>query len=370
MSGEQNTSFIFKLLETTFTNSFYAKAYYGEADLYHTIPPIQVAGVDLYYEPVVYYEMLIRGLARTILVLFNPFIHHERFMVTAFTGAITPMFFLIGLMIALRNWKDIRFQTLLTWTLMGLFIFSVLSAFPPSANHTISIIPAFSLLCAVGIIAVSKGLWKDLDKKISAWLGSMTLILILVITTWTGWQKYFVDLPREYPPSFEDIASWIAWRNEDTLTIVYIGQRIGEPHRVQYLVDTHMVPHKYFSTTPRQFDWQNIPKESIIFFEHQADGIHLPPPAFKNTATYTHPQQGIIGYAWTDTEIDLQPVPPFPISDRDFPVTIIPVLTVFAIIVYSLLTVQVRVTTGKTNLKPGFRIQAEFILRKSNYEKD
>jgi hypothetical protein len=368
MSGEHSTSFAFKLLETTFANAFYARAYYGDADLFHSTPPIEMAGIELYYEPWVYSEMLLRGLVRSALVLFDPFIHQERFMVAPFAGAVTPGFFLIGLVIALRNWKGRRFQILLLWAIVGLFLFSVLSAFPPSSTHTVSVIPVIALISAVGLVSVVEQITANLHHAFRNGVRSILLAVLLLFVVGAGWHKYFIEMPRQYPPSFEDIASWIAWRTEEPITIVYVGST-GSPHRVQYLVDTHMVPHKYISVSQENFRWTDAPAKSIVFFEGQPDGkgtpLPEPPSTFTNEAAYTNPDKLIIGYAWANVQVDLQPAAPFPISNGKFPVTIILVFSTLAIIILLLSTIQIRITTGKTTDRPGLRIQVEITLRRA-----
>lgn len=367
MSGEHSSSFAFKMLETTFTNAFYARAYYGEADLFRIRPPIQMAGIELYYEPWVYYEMLVRGIIRTALVLFDPFIHQERFMVAPFTGVATPAFFLIGLVIALRNWKGRRFQILLLWAMVGIVLFSVLSAFPPSSTHTVSVIPAFALLSGLGLVAVIEQTTSKLLPALRDRLQSILLIILLIIVVGAGWHAYFVEMPRRYPPTFEDIVSWIAWRTEEPLTIVYIGNT-GNRHRVQYLVDTHMVPHRYVSIAQEDFDWQDAPAKSIVFFEGQPDGkgtfIPWPPSIFTFSAAYTNPDEETIGFAWANTDVNLQPAPPFPISTGKFPVTIILIASGLAIMIILLVSLEIRVKTERTIDKPGLQLQAEITLRK------
>jgi len=368
MSGEHSNSFAFKLLETTFANSFYARAYYGEADLFHSTPPIQLAGIELYYEPVVYYEMLTRGLIRTALVLFDPFIHQERFMVAPFAGVVTPAFFLIGLVIALRNWKQRRFQVLLLWAMVGMFLFSVLSAFPPSSTHTVSVIPVIALISGVGLVAVIEQITANLHPALRGRFKLIVLTLLLMVIAWVGWHTYFVEMPHRNPPTFEDIVSWIAWRTDEAHTVVYVGNSETR-HRVQYLVDTRMVPHTYVSVAQEDFKWQDVPLESIVFVEGQPDGkntfIPPPPSTFINSAAYTNPEEEVIGYAWADTNVDLQPAPPFPISNGKFPVTIILVFSVLAIIIILVMSLEIRVKTERIPDKPGLRLHAEIILRKT-----
>ena len=176
-------------------------------------------------------------------------------------------------------------------------------------------------------------------------------------------------MPRQYPPTFEDIVSWIAWRTTDKpLTLVYVGTS-GSPHRVEYLVNTHMVPHNYISVLQEDFEWQDVPAKSIVFFEGQPEGkntfIPMPPPSFTNSASYTNPDQYVIGYAWANTDVNLQPAAPFPISNGKFPVTIILVSIALAIIVLLLATLEIRVKSERIPDRPGLRLQAEIVLRKN-----
>ena len=117
-------------------------------------------------------------------------------------------------------------------------------------------------------------------------------------------------MPERNPPLFDDIVSWIAWRTDEPLTIVYISTS-DVRHRVQYLAVTHMIPHKYISILQEDFKWQEATPNSIVFIEGQSEGkdtpLPEPPSTFTNHAVYTNPEGNMIGNAWSNTDVELQP---------------------------------------------------------------
>ena len=306
---------------------------------------------------------------RTLAALFDPFIVTEHFITNSLTGGfLAAIGLVLGLSLSLRTIKQTRSLLLLTWLGAGLFFLSIIAAFPPRHTHLVTIIPVLALLSAVGWAITADTLISSLPQKWDASLINWAQISILVFVSgalvFSGAKEYFTIMPIRNPPLFEDIASWIAWRTEEPLTIVYLDSTEKTPHRVEYHVNTQMVPHKYVSTMLHNFNWQEMPAKSIVFFEQQAGDIPLPPPRFNNAATYINMDEKIIGYAWANTSVDLQPSPPFPITNEEIPVTIIPVFSALAIIAMLFTLLRIRVTTERTVDRPGFRIQTEISLRK------
>ena len=138
---------------------------------------------------------------------------------------------------------------------------------------------------------------------------------------------------------------------------------------MQYLVDTQMVSHKYISVGQEDFEWQNVPAKSVVFFDGQPEGknnlLPSPPSTFKYSATYTNRDKKIIGYAWANTQVELQPIAPFPIARGGFPVTIITIFSALAIIGLLLRFFQFRVKFERMTDQPGLRMRAEFTLRRT-----
>jgi hypothetical protein len=131
-----------------------------------------------------------------------------------------------------------------------------------------------------------------------------------------------------------------------------------------------MVPHTYDSMPAHDFDWSILPDKSIVFMEPDED-IPAPPVSLKNSATYTNQEGQIIGQAWSNSDVNLSPLPPFPITQGEFPVRIIPLLITVAIIALVLIVFRIRITTEKPVDKLGLRIHTEIILRNTfKKEKD
>jgi 4-amino-4-deoxy-L-arabinose transferase-like glycosyltransferase len=365
-SGTDSEPLFFKLVETSFISEFYGNAYYSLEELHPEGNALLLGSNRIFYAPEIYKKLLTRSIVRTLAALGNPFIVTEHFMTTNLAGGFLPAIGLtLGLSLCLRTIKQTRSILLLIWLGAGLIFLSIIAAFPPRHTHLVTIIPALSLLSALGFVAAADTLANELQKIWKpaniAWvqIGLVTIISGSIVVG--GMRQYFAIMPERNPPLFEDIVSWIAWRNDEPLTIVFIGVEAKRPHRVQYHVDTLMVPHKYISTTPVAFNWKDVPPESIVFFEKQEWQIPPPPPEFSVSATYINQESQVIGAAWTNTDVDLQPSLPF--SSKNSALTIL-LFTVAAIIVLALATFQIRVSTEKMNDQTGLRIHTEITIRK------
>ena len=315
-SGENGDGLFYKIFETSFVNTFYAKAYYGEADLLQTMPFIHFSNRDtIFYDPAIYKELLVRGTVRTLVSIFDPHIVREHFLVTGFAGSIAPVFFLIGLALSFRLWKQLRFGLSLIWLFAGLLFLSVIAAFPPRQTHLVSVIPVIALFSGIGLSAAVESLtgwmpsrWARVQPIVQRILLAATSIVIIYF----GAQKYFVTMPMIYPPSFEDIASWIAWKTETPTDLIYLGQE-DKPHRVGYLVDIKMTHHEYQSLLLNDFSPEivsNGNRPTIIFLEDKdaaVDPKQWIMPGFSMPIPYVFMDGSIIGYVITNTVIDMDP---------------------------------------------------------------
>jgi hypothetical protein len=312
--------------------------------------------------------LLTRSTARTLAALVDPYIVTEHFLTTNFAGGfLAAIGLVLGLSLSLRTIKQTQSILMLVWLGAGLFFLSIIAAFPPRHTHLVTIIPVLALLSAVGFIAGIDTFAHELQKKwspgIIAW-GQVGIVLFFSgALVFSGIREYFTIMPIRNPPLFEDIVSWIVWRTEEPLTIVYIGPDAEKPHRVQYLVDTLMVPHKYDSTTPTSFDWKDVPFGSIVFYEQQNERIPSPPFEFNTSATYIL-QDEVIGKAWTNTDVDLQPALPFSSKSKRNSVTTTLLFSTLAIIAFMLLTLQIRVNVEKGTDEPVLNVHTKIRLRK------
>ncbi len=316
-SGNNSGGLLYKIFETSFVNNFYGTAYYGEADLTEVAPLIPVGEHDtLFYNPVIYGEMIRRGLIRTFLANFDPFIVSEHFLNTGFAGVITPIFFLVGLALSLRRIRQFRFGLPLLWFVAGMFFLSVFGSFPPRHTHLVAVIPALALISAAGFMAIIESLKEAIStrwKMVASIIGFLIVGSTSVAIIYLGFERYFVRMPLAYPPPFEDVASWLAWKIEEPVHLIYLSET-DRPHRVEYLVNTHIAPHTYTSGVINGFSLDtSLPgnEPTVIFIDtQQTQGISLidnPPDGFHNPIRYRHKDGYIMGYALTNTDIDLNP---------------------------------------------------------------
>lgn len=305
-SGDGEEGLTYKVLETSFFSAFYARAYYGNADLTTT----QSEGYpEVFYDPELYGRLLTRGVIRTLVSLFDPYLVTEHFMISALTGVITPVFFAIGFVLFLRKWKQSRFGLPLIWLVSGLIFLSMIGAFPPRHTHMVSLIPVFALISAAGLCAVVDVLMEYLPEKFLPFRTALTSLLIAAISLsalYAGAKKYFVTMPETYPPSFEDYVAWVALQTEKPSAIVYLGSPMLV-HRVAYFVSTRMVPHTYLSTdfssfTPEPYAGPGV--QTILFWDANAQGYeylkHVP-AGFGAPVAYHDNVGNVWGYATTNS---------------------------------------------------------------------
>jgi 4-amino-4-deoxy-L-arabinose transferase-like glycosyltransferase len=316
-SGNHKEGLFFKIFESSFANAYYAQAYYTDAELTKSMPLVKATGnIMLFYDPMIYGELLARGVIRTFLVMFDPFIVNERFMTSSLAGVISPVFFLIGLALSLRNWKQIRFGLLLIWLFSGTILLSVIGAFPPQYTHLVSIIPVIALMTGIGLIGIMDRFKEYLPTNRTAFRSIMTnglIGFILAITIYCGTIRYFVTVPKVYPPWFEDIVAWVAWRTEKPVEIVYVGD-VNTTHRIEYLIDAHVIPHTYRSIDTKNFSPNtdldpNTP--TIVFYEAGPERnpaiLYQSPKGYDTLTSYYYKGSVIIGFALTNTEVNLHP---------------------------------------------------------------
>lgn len=353
-SGGQHESLVYRLFEASFANVFYGQAYYGQADLVHTMPLIQIGEHHrLFYDPVIYAELIYRGTVRTFLAFFDPYLVQNHFLVAGLAGAITPVFLLMGLVVCLRYRKELHFALILIWFLGGTISLSVLSAFPPAQTHLVSIIPALALISAIGLFSVMESLTRLLfsrqaiAREVIRNGGIAAACLVIVVF---GLRAYFITMPATYPPSFEIIAFWISGKIEIPVHLIYVGQP-EKAYRLEKFMNTAGMPHEYRGILPEEFSPPTgLPDTpTVIFIESQKGqgtpwlrtqlaGYHQPVP-------YNDKDGKLIGYAMANIDVDLEPRIGFDVGLRSLvekPVRFVLILLVFALILFGYLTFRHR----------------------------
>jgi len=367
-TGGNSHSIFFKILETSFVSDFYGKAIYGDNQLTNNI--IEIGNNTILYAPKLYGELLTRGFVRTLAALVDPFLVTEHFITTNLTGgSIAAVAFTLGICLSLRGAKQLRFSLLLIWLSFGLFFLSVIAAFPPRHTHLVSIIPALAILVALGIVGTIESLLeiikKYFKKLLIDWLGYIFIITLIFTLVYSGIREYFVVMPERNPPLFEDVVSWISWRAGDPFHIIYVSSE-DTVHRVEYLINTKMVSHSFETVTPEKFEWDMAKEDTVVFFEWANEKLpevfQEVPGNFTMYAQYTLPDGQITGYAWANTDVELQPV------TQLTQIPNIPLSTILSVNFVAILLYFVR---GKFSLQDdeesatGKRVVIEFNIRKS-----
>lgn len=311
--GKGNLLF-YKVFETSFFSDFYGKAILGQNII--SSKSFTIGNNIILYDLGLYGELLPRGFIRTLAAFIDPFIVTEHFITTSLSGvSIATIGLIIGLGLSIRGIKKIPYAILLLWLLTGLIFLSAIAAFPPRDTHLVTIIPVISLMTALGIASIVDALQNFLDSLLpnfpTAFLSNFITILLVGTILYLGLQEYFVAMPNRDPLNFEKTVLWISWRTERPVSIYYIGST-DYNHHVEYYIKSKMIPHHYEAIAPDHFSWNKISHDAIVFLEWPSEELpetfQKPPTSFHESAKYIHPDGYTLGYAWTNTESELQPV--------------------------------------------------------------
>ena len=318
--SDNTVSSLHKMGESLFFNLFYGRAYFTDSQLFNVTGPLEIGQNELFFEPRLYARLLWRGLVRSVLSFYSPFLNDsDHFVETGLAGGwISPIFFTFGLAVALRDWSRFRFALLLLWLGSGLFFLSIINTFPPRYTHLVTIIPAIAVLVALGVVAVVEMLAASLQWVARSRAVALPLLLATAVFMlgYGGWYHYFGKISVIYPDNFERAISWTAWRlgDEDVL-LAYIEPAL-QRHEVDYLVWSKLIPQTFRTFTPAQLFQDNNPlrdgKPVIVFFlEDDSSGLvaqlrQIIPDAGPLTAVVDG-RGRTRGYALSNSDVELNP---------------------------------------------------------------
>ncbi|MDP1544889.1 MAG: glycosyltransferase family 39 protein [Anaerolineales bacterium] len=307
--GNKSEALILKILQVSFINTFYAKNYYFDTDLTSVYPLIHNGIIEpVFFHPQIYGELLTRGLIRTLLSFVNPYIVTEHNIISSLTGVITPVFFVIGLMLALKNGKNYYINLLLLWFFGGAFFLSITNAFPPRHTHLVSVIPVVAIFSAIGLVStIDQVALPDYIKQ-RIFISNLLLYVVLTIVVLFSLYAFFVKLPKTFPSSLEDYAAWVVQKKTIPATIIYAGE-IKDIDRIQALISIKMVEETYLHIDPGTLQQvaKNFSKTpSLIVYEGDNTTI-LDDMQKEGYTNYFFYQGSNSGYFFTNTTIDLSP---------------------------------------------------------------
>lgn len=211
----------YKALESIFFNTYNGLQFYSEKELFAVAPPFFISDNELFYNPKIYFILIARGVLRTLLAFQKPGIISEHYIASPLTGTIGATFYVIGLILTFKTIRQPRSLLLVLFFLANVMGLSALNTFPPRQTHMVTIVPVLALLTGLGvytllnIISVS---FHVSSNKLKIFL----LICIVTLIGSGGLYDYFVKMPKQYTPQWDQIISWaILDSHGENFTYVY-----------------------------------------------------------------------------------------------------------------------------------------------------
>lgn len=189
---------------------------------------------------------------------------------------LTAFFLLVGLAVALRRWRDVRFFLPAIWLLSTLILGSVITNDPPFWPHIVILLPAVWLLAALGMDRLWRAIAARLpsqDHNTNELILALLCSFVLLIAGVRNWQAY-----QAHAAAGEDV-------------IIAAGRYLAGLPRDHFIY-----------ITPEPLDWQ---RREIAFLAAGLQGANLSREQAL-TGAFARPEQPI---AWiiTPNHADLLP---------------------------------------------------------------
>jgi 4-amino-4-deoxy-L-arabinose transferase-like glycosyltransferase len=201
-------AYLGKQFESSFNNVFYARDFFPEEQLFSWYDPIAAGQQQIFYDPQYYAPLIGRGVIRTTLALQLPALVNENYL----PGALADPFgilYLLGLAWSVTRLRRPGYVIWAAWLLLGGFLTSALSAYPPRAALALPIAPALIVLSALGLVAtvdVLASVIGGVPERIKSY-GLLGVTLVLAVL---GWRQYFIEMPQQFPPDLDNTVFWQA----------------------------------------------------------------------------------------------------------------------------------------------------------------
>ncbi|MFQ5922421.1 MAG: glycosyltransferase family 39 protein [Anaerolineales bacterium] len=212
----------YKTFESLFPNLDYALDIYELPALERDHELLELGANSFFFRLDLYAQLIIRGALRTGLALSHPIIVTSHYIAAPLAGPLGGFLLAVGLALALAGYRQTNFQLIIIWMLAGLLLLSALNTFPPRHLHLVPIIPAMSILMALGLATVSDFLGTLLPKQrmiYATGFGAAGLLLLSV----TGLRNYFETAQYRHPPNVEDLIAFTALQLEAPRELIYVS---------------------------------------------------------------------------------------------------------------------------------------------------
>jgi putative flippase GtrA len=149
-------------------------------------------------------------------------------------GGVVGVLFLLGVLLALRRFRDIRYGALVIM-LTSLFLVNLFETSQPAAARNVAILPIACILAAVGLIELFAR-WRGVFPRnvLALQLAVGVILAALGVSTFYNWQHYFVawaNTPEVFTAYHErhvQAGRYVRERELPAGTAVVVGQR-GKP---------------------------------------------------------------------------------------------------------------------------------------------
>ena len=313
MSSDTPIALHFKIWETIPINAFYGQSIFGEDRINQTSLFMVDNQVRLFYDLPLYGIMFLRGIVLSTAVLFDPIVNFDHHIIFGLTGPGSSIFFILGLGASLANFKKIQYLVPLIWFFTGFFFLGVLTSFPPRPTHLVVIIPAMSLISAIGLVSFLDAITNTIPGELNTtvrWKKTATASVLLIITIMSFFQFFFLTHYIYFPPTETDYISWLGRKTPASAKFFIIDNFATHSSLDEILL--FLSQHQ--STTLTRVDPKADPsqlktwKNFIAFVDldggkELADWIASKIPAANVQAAYV-PGQRLRGYVVTDMQID------------------------------------------------------------------
>jgi hypothetical protein len=260
----------FRISLNFFNSVMYGGTFYPNTELTKYAPLFQIGGTDLFFNPMIYLDLIIRGLVQTMLAYQKAWlVWGEHYLACPLAGTVGAIFYIIGLGFSLKNAKQPRVLLIIIWFFAIITIFSALNTFPPREDHMVPITPALALLTGIGLNAIAYTI-----ASAHAWLKerrNMILTILLAIVGIGGLFDYFITGPQKFPPKPADIISW-AGLDSHGEAFAYIYE---DPAQADF---RPLVMTEFLKSVP----FETIPADEVIngnkaFSNNQKTVVFYPP---------------------------------------------------------------------------------------------
>ncbi|MFN8435637.1 MAG: glycosyltransferase family 39 protein [Anaerolineales bacterium] len=252
----------YKALESVFFNTYNGLQFYSKKELFAVAPPFFINDNELFYNPKIYFVLIARGILRTLLVFQKPGIISEHYIASPLAGTMGAVFYVVGLVLTIKKIRQPRNLLLILFFLANILGLSALNTFPPRQTHMVTVAPVLAIFTGLGIYAFSTIVPISLRANLRK-LGTPFLIGLAILVGVGGLYDYFITMPKQYTPQWDQIISWAVLDSHgEHVTYVYtdVSQRDFSPYvEVEFqktnlynavLLEDVLSGKKVFSDTP------------------------------------------------------------------------------------------------------------------------